>query len=179
MNKVIKTNNETKEKQTKEEKKLKVLTILIVTFLVLLLLFGGYSFAKNIEETIIKANTIIAEPILEIENNPSININATENTGTYIFKVKNYNENQTTQVDLKYYIEILNDVDKSIQFELYENEKLIDFDQNKTDYRTISQNVKNENIYKLVITYDKNKALTMNDIVQQIQLKIHTEQVKG
>ena len=78
-----------------------------------------------------------------------------------------------------YYIEVLNDVDKSIQFKLYENEKLINFNQNKSDYRTISKEAKKENVYKLEIVYDKNKSVTPNDIIQQIQLKVHTEQKKG
>lgn len=80
-----------------------------------------------------------------VESNPSIDITAIENTGIYTFKVKNYNETKTTDIDLKYYIEVLNDVDKSIQFKLYENEKLINFNQNKSDYRTISKEAKKEN----------------------------------
>lgn len=167
------------KRKTKENEKLKMLTLLIIILFVLLLLFSGYSFAKSIEGTIIKSNTSIAEPILVVESNPSIDITAIENTGIYTFKVKNYNETKTTDIDLKYYIEVLNDVDKSIQFKLYENEKLINFNQNKSDYRTISKETKKENVYKLEIEYDKNKSVTPNDIIQQIQLKVHTEQKKG
>ena len=121
----------------------------------------------------------IAEPILVIENNPQLDITASQNTGTYIFKVKNYNNQKQTEIDLKYYIQVISDLDKSIELKLYENGKQIKFENNKTDYIKISKDSKKENEYKLEITYNKDKSVSVNDIIQQIQVKVHTEQEKA
>ena len=105
-----------------DTKNSKFLTGILVAFIIILLLFCGYSMAKSIEEFIIKGKAEIAEPILLVENNPSIDITALNNSGIYTFKIKNYNEkNQVTQTDLKYYIEILSNTDNSINIELYQN----------------------------------------------------------
>lgn len=168
-----------KENKDKKERKLKIITILLLIFFVILLLLSGYTFAKSIEGTNINANASIAEPILVIENNPQIDITASQNTGTYIFKVKNYNNQKQTEVDLKYYIQVISELDNSIELKLYENGKQIDFKNNKTDYIKISKENKKENEYKLEITYNKDKLVSVNDIIQQIQIKVHTEQEKA
>ena len=38
---------------------------------------------------------------------------------------------------------------------------------------------KKENEYKLEITYNKDKSVSVNDIIPQIQVKVHTEQEKA
>ena len=158
----------------------KLLTGVLVIFIIILLLFCGYSMAKSIEEFIIKGKAEIAEPILAVENNPSIDITALNNSGTYTFKIKNYNEqNQVTQADLKYNIEILSNTDDSINIELYQNENKINLNNNRTEYIQISKDKKEEREYKIKITYDKNKSNSINDIMEKIQVKVHTEQVKA
>ena len=168
-----------KDSKEKKDKKIKTITILLLIFFVILLLLSGYTFAKSIEATTINANATIAEPILVIENNPQVDITASQNTGTYIFKVKNYNNQKQTEIDLKYYIQVISDLDKSIELKLYENGKQIKFENNKTDYIKISKDSKKENEYKLEITYNKDKSVSVNDIIQQIQVKVHTEQEKA
>ena len=158
-----------KDSKEKKDKKIKTITILLLIFFVILLLLSGYTFAKSIEATTINADATIAEPILVIENNPQLDITASQNTGTYIFKVKNYNNQKQTEIDLKYYIQVI----------LYENGKQIKFENNKTDYIKISKDSKKENEYKLEITYNKDKSVSVNDIIQQIQVKVHTEQEKA
>lgn len=168
-----------KEKNA-DTKNSKLLTGTIIFFTIILLLFCGYSMARFVEEFIIKGKVEIAEPILVVENNPSIDITALNNYGIYTFKIKNYNEqNQVTQTDLKYYIEILSNTDKSINIELYQNEDKIDLNNNKTEYIQISKAQKEEREYKIKITYDKNKSNTINDIMEKIQVKVHTEQIKA
>lgn len=168
------------KEESKDQKYSKIVTVILIVFIIILLLFCGYSMAKTIEEVIIKSNAQIAEPILVIENNPSIDITALNNSGIYTFKIKNYNEQkQLTQTDLKYYIEILSDTDDSINIELYQNENKINLNNNKTDYIQISKDKKEEREYKIKITYDKNKSNTINDIMEKIQVKVHTEQVKA
>ena len=100
----------------------KLMTGFILSIIVIIMLCG-YSMAKCIDEYIIKGRMKIAEPILEIENNPIINITESQNYGEYIFKVRNYNnKDKVTETDLKYYIEISPKLDNSIELELYQEE---------------------------------------------------------
>ena len=167
------------KQNTIEEKGSKLLTTILIIAIISVLLFCGYSMGKSIEEFIIKSKTEIAEPILVVENNPSIDITALNNTGTYTFKVKNYNEeNQVTQTDLKYYIEILHNENDLVNIELYEKENKINLNNNKTDYMQISKDKKEEREYKIKITYNKDDSNTINDIMEKIQVRVYSEQVK-
>ena len=140
----------------------------------------GYSMAKCIDEYIIKGRMKIAEPILEIENNPIINITESQKYGEYIFKIRNYNNKEKiTETDLKYYIEISPKLDSSIDLELYQNEDEIKLTDNKTEYIKISKDQKEEREYKIKITYDKNNTAEVGDILEQIQVKVHTEPEKA
>lgn len=164
----------------KKDKKIKYITLLIIIFMVILLFLCSISLAKNIEEVIINSGTQVAEPILIIENNPSIDITATKNHGIYSFKVKNYNnQNKISDVDMKYYIQILLNTDESIDFKLYQDNKQINLKDNKTDYIKMPKEEMISREYKIEITYDKNKNISVNDIIQKIQVKIHSEQGKG
>lgn len=164
----------------KKDKKIKYITLLIIIFMVILLFLCSISLAKNIEGVIINSGTQVAEPILIIENNPSIDITATKNHGIYSFKVKNYdNQNKISDVDMKYYIQILSNTDESIDFKLYQDNKQINLKDNKTDYIKMPKEEMISREYKIEITYDKNKNISVNDIIQKIQVKIHSEQGKG
>lgn len=166
------TQNSTEKKETR------ILTTILVMGIICALLFCGYSMGKSIEEYIIKSKTEIAEPILVVENNPSLNITANENTGTYTFKVKNYNENnQITQTDLRYYIEILHNVNDLVNIELYENENKINLNNNKTDFFEILKDKMVEREYKIKITYNNDESNTINDIMEKIQVKVYSEQL--
>ncbi len=168
------------KEENSNQKNTKLITAILIIFITILLLFCGYSMAKVFEQVIINGKTQIAEPILLIENNPSIDITATKNYGMYTFKIKNYNaQNKITETDLKYYIEISPNVDESINIELYENENKLNLNENKTQYIQISKNKKEEREYKIKITYDENKSNSINDIMEKIQVKVHTEQVKA
>ncbi len=168
------------KRENTDTKNSRLLTIIFIIFIIILLLFCGYSMAKSIEEFIIKGKAEIAEPILIVESNPSIDVTALNKTGIYTFKIKNYNEHdKLTQVNLKYYIEILSNTDNSINIELFQNENKISLDNKKTEYIEISKDKKEEREYTVKITYDKNKSNTINDIMEKIQVKVHTEQVKA
>ena len=157
----------------------KLMTGFILSIIVIIMLCG-YSMAKCIDEYIIKGRMKIAEPILEIENNPIINITESQNYGEYIFKVRNYNnKDKVTETDLKYYIEISPKLDNSIELELYQDENKIKLADNKTEYIKISKNQKEEREYKIKITYDKNNTVEVGDLLEQIQVKVHTEQEKA
>ena len=168
------------KKEEKTSKKSKLFSILLIIIIVFMLLISGYSLAKTIEEKTLKVSAQIAEPILVIENNPKIEITESKNEGVYVFKVKNYDvNNKITQTDLKYYIEIISNLDSSINIEMYENEKKINLEKNKTEYIEMSKNSKEEKEYKMKITYIKDNSKSMADILENLQVKIHTEQIKA
>ena len=169
-------NIEFKKIKISKEKKI---AFIIISVLVIITMFSGISLGKTIHNNYIKSNTQIAKPILEVEKNSEIQITEDKKEGEYIFKVKNYNNQKQTEIDLKYYIQVISDLDKSIELKLYENGKQIKFENNKTDYIKISKDSKKENEYKLEITYNKDKSVSVNDIIQQIQVKVHTEQEKA
>lgn len=163
----------------KQKEKHKLMAGFILSIIVIIMLCG-YSMAKCIDEYIIKGRMKIAEPILEIENNPIINITESQKYGEYIFKIRNYNNKEKiTETDLKYYIEISPKLDSSIDLELYQNEDEIKLTDNKTEYIKISKDQKEEREYKIKITYDKNNTAEVGDILEQIQVKVHTEQEKA
>ena len=54
--------------------------------------------------------------------------------------------------------------------------KLVD---NKTEYIQISKDKKEERTYKIRITYDKDKMKSETDVMQKIQVRVHTEQEKA
>ena len=144
----------------------KLMTGFILSIIVIIMLCG-YSMAKCIDEYIIKGRMKIAEPILEIENNPIINITESQNYGEYIFKIRNYNNKEKiTETDLKYYIEISPKLDNSINLELYQNEDEIKLTDNKTEYIKISKDQKEEREYKIKILYDKSNKIAVEDILE-------------
>lgn len=168
------------KKEDKGNKANRFITIGIIVFMIILLIFCGYSMAKMIEEVVIRGKAQIAEPILVVENNPAVDITENQNYGEYVFKVKNYDEqNKLSETDLKYYIEILSNVDDSVNIELYQGENKIELNDNKTDYIKISKDTKEEREYRIKVTYDKNKDDTFEDIIEKIQVRVHTEQEKA
>ena len=167
-----------KEKIYKKRKNTKLMTSFIISIIVLIMLCG-YSMAKCIDEYIIKGRMKVAEPILELESTPSIDITETKNYGEYTFKIKNYNsKGKITETNLEYYIEISPNLEKILNIELYQNNNKIELTNNKTEAIKISKEQKEEREYKIKITYDKNNTTTEKDILEKIQVKVHAEQEK-
>lgn len=168
--------------KVEKRNKFKLISLLLIILMILILFFGGYVLAKNIEEKLINSKTDLAEPILIIENNPEIDVTANNNYGEYKFKIKNFNElDKITEADLKYNIEILSDenFDNSVNFKLFENDKQINLNNKKSEDINMLKNNKEERIYKLEISYDKNATTSVNDIIQKIQIKVHAEQIRA
>ena len=168
------------EKEEKvNSKSSRLLTAFLIIFIIFILLFCGYTMAKTIEQIIIKSKTEIAEPILLVENDQTLDITATNNCGIYNFKIKNYDEkNKITQIDLQY-IEILSNIDNSVDIELYQDENKISLNNSRTEYIHISKDKKEERQYKLKIIYDKDKSKSTTDIVDKVKVKVYTEQSKA
>ena len=163
----------------KKYKNKRSLTLIVVIAIVVILFFTGFSIGKEMTSIKIKGSTEVAKPILVVENNPAIDVTTIENTGFYDFKVKNYNSyDEVNQIDLKYYIEIISKYDESIIFKIYKNGEEIPLKENKTEEIQLKKDTKEEQNYRLEIVYDKTKSTSTQEIVQDVQIKVHSEQVK-
>ena len=60
-----------------------------------------------------------------------------------------------------------------------QDENKIELADNKTEYIKISKNQKEEREYKIKILYDKSNKIAVEDILEKIQVKVHTEQEKA
>ncbi len=158
----------------------KEITMVFVIAIILIFFFSGFSMGKGFSRKDVNGNTEIAKPILQVENGTNLEINNINNKGIYEFKVKNYNEQgEKTDVDLEYYIEILNYTGKEnngIELKLLKNGQEIKINGNKTEKFVLTKDEMKEDNYKLEITYDKDKNTNMQDIVRQLQIKVHSEQ---
>lgn len=156
--------------------KKKEITIIIIISSVIILFFSGFSMGKEFSKISIDTKAKIAKPILEVENNPAIEIKTAEEKFYYNFVVKNYDEiGNITDVDLEYDIELLSDISKNISLKLYKEEKEINVENNKTEKFLLSKEEKQEHHYKIEILCNKQDA---QEIIQDIQIKVHSEQKK-
>ena len=81
-------------------------------------------------------------------------------------------------MDLKYYIEILeNGLEDAIQYQLYKDNEVLVLKENKTEEIIFQRDLKEEQNYVLKVTYDDSKN-TIEDMKQDIQIKIHSEQIQ-
>ena len=168
------------EKNSEEKREnLKTITIILILFFVFILFFTGYSMGKSITNSIIQAKTEVAEPILKVVSNPKVDITATQNEGTYTFYVRNFDENgKTSEVDLNYDVEISSCLEKTIQMELYKNGEKIELTNNQTEKLKLPKQNKQEDKYELKIKYNKDGSNEMKDILDKIQVQVHSEQAK-
>ena len=163
---------------------LKKLTYIIILFIVIILLFTGYSMGKSINEILINYQADIAQPILEVRSNPSIDITDTETEGSYTFYVRNYDGNgKKSDVDIQYLVEIQDTIDERLKntmnYELYKNGQKIEIKEQKTNLMEIHNQNLQEDTYVLKIKYNKDASRYKKDMLDKIQIKIHSQQVKN
>ena len=118
----------------------------------------------------------IAVPVLEVQGTEVTKISEINNVGYYDFIVKNYNEQNISDVSQNYTIEIISNTDEAIEYELYNGEEKIELDDNKTENIYIKGLEKEEHAYRLKITYDETKTNSEENILEDVQVKIHSEQ---
>lgn len=118
----------------------------------------------------------IATPIFIVEGTETNKISAINNIGYYEFTVKNYNETNVSEIGFVYTIEIISNTDESIKFELYKGEEQIKLENLKTEELYIIANEKREEKYKLKVTYDSSLGTKGKDILEEVQIKVHSEQ---
>lgn len=118
-----------------------------------------------------ESNNEVAEPIIEIEKDETININKIENKNFNI-KIKNYNNDEKiNKVDLEYYLEFI--MIDEIKLNVYRNNEEIKLHNNKTEKILLSKNSKQEDNYKIEILFFDNSA---QEIFDEIKMKIYYEQ---
>lgn len=168
-----------KESERIKSKKQKIIQITFI-IIILVLFFTGYSIGKGFSNTKVDSKVEIAKPIVVVENDPKLDLTKKNNIGNYYFKVKNYNKDEEiTQVSMKYNIEILTELAEAIEVKLYKDEVEIQIENNKTQEFILDKGKKEEHNYRLEIAYDKNKAGSIDEIIQDLQIKVHSEQVKA
>ena len=135
-------------------------------------------YAKYIQYVELKSSTEIAKPIFIVEGTEQSKINSINNIGYYEFYVRNYNETEISDIGFNYIIEVVSKQDKSITFELYKGDENIVLENLKTEKMYIGANEKIEQKYKLKVIYNKDLNEIGKDILQEVQIKVHSEQEK-
>ena len=155
------------------------ITLIIIISMVILFFFSGFSLGKGVNKTNVNAKVEIAKPILEVENNSAVDIKTTEDKGEYEFIVKNYDEiGNITQVDLEYNIEILSTINENISIKIYKENQEINLENQKTEKFLLTKESKQEHQYKIEIMYNGDIG-SIQELIQDIQIKVHSEQKKA
>ena len=103
--------------------KKEIIKIILVAF-VLTIILSTISLGKYFNKTKINVNSGVAIPIIKLEGEQKLIINNNQENKVYNLAVKNYDENeQITQVELEYYIEIISKKNDDINFKIYKEEK--------------------------------------------------------
>lgn len=132
--------------------------------------------AKYITADKISSRFNIANPIFIVEGKETTKISQINNIGYYEFLIKNFNETNISETAFLYTIEIISNTDESIQFELYNEGTQIPLENLKTQQLSIIANEKIEQKYKLKVIYDNTKENDGKNILEEVQIKVHSEQ---
>lgn len=158
-------------------KKSKISRIVIIAIVISLLL-THIVYAKYISVEKISARVNIANPIFIVEGKETTKISEINDIGYYEFSIKNFNDSNISEIGFLYTIEIISNIDESIKFELYSGDKIIPLNELKTAELSIKGNEKVEQNYKLKVIYDSSKGIEGKEILEEVQIKVHSEQEK-
>lgn len=165
----------------KGKSNLKTITCIVILAIIFILFFTGYSLGKSFNKLSVNGNAKVAEPIVEVQSNPEINMTDENQEGRYTFFVRNYNSDGKISDTKIMYIVTIKDAIKenlrdTIKFELYKNENKIDLNNMSTSKMQLENNKMQEDKYELRILYDKDASNFMQDILEKIQVQVHSEQ---
>ena len=147
---------------------------LIVVAFVLTIILSTISLGKYFNKTKINVNSGVAIPIIKLEGEQKLIINNNQENKVYNLAVKNYDENeQITQVELEYYIEIISKRNDDINFKIYKEEKELNINNNKTEKFLLTKENKQQDNYKIEILLNKKMS---ENILQNIEIKVCSEQ---
>lgn len=160
----------------KNRKKIIIISIILI---ILVLFLVGFSIGKVFSKTLINTSAEIAKPIIEVENGKEVGITSIDNKGYYDFIVRNFNsKGEINEANLFYNIEIISNLNKAIEVKIYKENQELNLKNNKTEEMKLGNNIKQEDHYKIEIVYNKDKNLSLEEIIQDIQIKVHSEQEK-
>ena len=150
-----------------------IIKIILVAF-VLTIILSTISLGKYFNKTKINVNSGVAIPIIKLEGEQKLIINNNQENKVYNLAVKNYDENeQITQVELEYYIEIISKKNDDINFKIYKEEKELNINNNKTEKFLLTKENKQRDNYKIEILLNKKIS---EDILQNVEIKVYSEQ---
>ena len=153
--------------------KKEIIKIIVVAF-VLTIILSTISLGKYFNKTKINLNSGVAIPIIKLEGEQKLIINNNQENKVYNLAVKNYDENeQITQVELEYYIEIISKKNDDINFKIYKEEKELNINNNKTEKFLLTKENKQRDNYKIEILLNKKIS---EDILQNVEIKVYSEQ---
>ena len=153
--------------------KKEIIKIIVVAF-VLTIILSTISLGKYFNKTKINVNSGVAIPIIKLEGEQKLIINNNQENKVYNLAVKNYDENeQITQVELEYYIEIISKKNDDINFKIYKEEKELNINNNKTEKFLLTKENKQRDNYKIEILLNKKIS---EDILQNVEIKDYSEQ---
>ena len=153
--------------------KKEIIKIIVVAF-VLTIILSTISLGKYFNKTKINVNSGVAIPIIKLEGEQKLIINNNQENNVYNLAVKNYDENeQITQVELEYYIEIISKKNDNINFKIYKEEKELNINNNKTEKFLLTKENKQRDNYKIEILLNKKIS---EDILQNVEIKVYSEQ---
>lgn len=153
--------------------KKEIIKIIVVAF-VLTIILSTISLGKYFNKTKINVNSGVAIPIIKLEGEQKLIINNNQENKVYNLAVKNYDENeQITQVELEYYIEIISKKNDDIKFKIYKEEKELNINNNKTEKFLLTKENKQRDNYKIEILLNKKIS---EDILQNVEIKVYSEQ---
>ena len=153
--------------------KKEIIKIILVAF-VLTIILSTISLGKYFNKTKINVNSGVAIPIIKLEGEQKLIINNNQENKVYNLAVKNYDKNeQITQVELEYYIEIISKKNDDINFKIYKEEKELNINNNKTEKFLLTKENKQRDNYKIEILLNKKIS---EDILQNVEIKVYSEQ---
>ncbi len=162
-----------------KKKIIKAILIIVLIIIILLLnwlFLGGRSFSKYKKKLDSNSLTEIAEPVFTVDGASNILIDGIDDT-VYEFSVRNYDNFSTSEVDLDYTIQIVNNSGANLEFILTKDGKTVSLNNNKTNSISLSGLKKQTDNYKLQIKYHNNPAIAY-DITGNVQIKIEAVQAK-
>lgn len=146
----------------------------ISIFVILLYIIAGISYAKYKQGLTGNGEVSVAKPILILDSTNDVKIDGMKDE-KYKFSVKNYTQTQVNEVNLKYFIQIINHSDADLEFTLYKDGEIVDLIENQTEGILLCNLTKQEDEYELKIKYN-NDICIKSDIYGSVQIKVEAIQ---
>ena len=153
-----------------------IIVLMIILLLFLFLFFSGKSFSKYKNDITSRSMLSLKKPIFVVNGADDIKIDGIQDA-TYKYSVSNYKDNEVSEADLDYYINIENNSKADLEFELTKDNEKIELNNNQSNLISLSSFNKQEDEYLLKVKYNNNPAIEEN-IAGNIQIKVEAVQAQ-